>query len=251
MARATLGEQIDIHTGGIDHIPVHHNNEIAQSESATGKKPFARVWMHNEFITIDEEKVSKSLGNTITLDELPQQGIHPLALRYFYLSARYSTPLNFSWGALKAAQQALLRLHFIFDQLDETEGEVSPTYQTRFHERINDNLDTPGAIAIMWEIVKDKSVSPASMRATLTNFDFVLGLSLGTADERLRTLLRTEFGEVIPNGELPDDVRILLSTREEARAAGEWEKADELRAAIQDKGYTIEDTPAGARLLKK
>ena len=252
MARVTLGEQIDIHTGGIDHIPVHHNNEIAQSESATGKRPFARMWMHSEFITINDAKISKSLQNDITLEGLPKEGIHPLALRYFYLGARYSTPVNFSWESLRASQSALVRLHFLYKELDHpAEAIIAESYRIRFHERINDDLDTPGALAVVWEMLKDKGVSSASMRATLENFDTVLGLSLRKADDSLLALIRAQFGEVIAMDALPEEIRTALSEREAARAAEDWAKADTLRDQIQKAGYAIEDTPAGGRILKK
>jgi cysteinyl-tRNA synthetase len=252
MARVTLGEQIDIHTGGIDHIPVHHNNEIAQSESATGKRPFARMWMHSEFITIDDAKISKSLENDITLEELPKEGLHTLALRYFYLSARYSTPVNFSWESLRASQSALVRLHFLYTESDQAaDAVIAESYRIRFHERINDDLDTPGALAVIWEMLKDKDVSSASMRATLANFETVLGLSLGKADAAMLALIRTQFGEVIAADALPEEIRTALTEREAARAAQDWGKADTLRDQIQKAGYAIEDTPAGGRILKK
>ncbi|HET8580995.1 MAG TPA: cysteine--tRNA ligase [Candidatus Paceibacterota bacterium] len=252
MSRVALGEQLDIHTGGIDHIPVHHNNEIAQSEAATGKKPFARIWMHNAFITIDDEKIAKSLGNAIDLDELPKHGIHPLALRYYYLGAHYRTPVNFSWAALKSAQQALLRLHFLFDQMPvNAAAEPIMAYQQRFHERINADLDTPGALAIAWELVKDTSFPAPAIRATLLDFDTVLGLSLGAPDAQLARLIIAEFGEIVPAEKLSKTVADLITAREEARGAKDWTKADALRAQVLQLGYALEDTPAGPRVLRK
>lgn len=252
MARSILGEQIDIHTGGIDLMPTHHNNEIAQSEAATGKRPFSRVWMYNEFLNIENEKISKSVGNVVTLKEIVKKHFDPLSLRYFYLGARYSTPLNFSWESLQAAQSALLRLHFIYDALDETgEAELAENYRTRFHECINNDLDTAGALAMVWEMLKDKEISPASMRATLKDFDSVLGLQLGSANENLRTLIRAQFGEVVTNEDLPENIRTAITERESAREAKEWDKADTLRDQIIAAGYAIEDTPAGAKVLKK
>ena len=252
MARSCLGEQLDIHTGGVDLMPTHHNNEIAQSEAATGKKPFSRFWMYNEFLNIENEKISKSIGNVITLAELPGRGFHPLALRYYYLTARYSTPLNFSWESLQAAQSALLRLHFLYNQLpEEASAAADEEYQRTFHERINEDLDTPGAIAIMWQMLKDEKMTPASLRATLTDFDQVLGLTLGKGDETLQALIRAEFGEVIENDKLPENIRAKVIERDAARIAKDWTKADVLREDIQKQGYAIEDTPAGGKILKR
>lgn len=251
MSRTLLGD-VDIHTGGIDHIPVHHNNEIAQSEAVTGKKPFVRYWMHNEFINVDEKKISKSLNNGIILAELPKHGLHPLALRYLYLGARYRSPINFSWEALKSSQQALLRLHFIFNQLDESDlAEVATSYQKRFHECINDDLDTPGALAVVWELLKDDTLPPASIRATLLDFDLVLGLSLANTDDLLEKLILAQFGEVIPEEKLSQNLQDILKARDSARDAKDWQKADTLRLQIESLGYRIEDTPSGARILRK
>src|SRR3989344_4180997 len=147
MINATLGKQIDIHTGGIDLLPTHHNNEIAQSEVATGKRPFSRFWMHHEFLNIDKEKISKSLGNMINLAELSEKRFHPLALRYLFLGAHYRTPMNFTWEALEAAQTSFLKLRSLIDSEKQT-GAIPKTWEAKIHERFNDDLDTPGALGI-------------------------------------------------------------------------------------------------------
>lgn len=252
MARAVLGEKIDIHTGGIDHIPVHHNNEIAQSEAATGKKPFARFWLHNAFITIDDEKISKSLGNDVFLDSLDEKKLHPLSLRYLYLGARYSSPINFSWKSLEGAQQALLRLYSIFNGLEKSnDAEVNKEYQKQFHKKINENLDTAGALAVVWELVKDTSLSPASIRATLINFDSVLGLNLGNGDKELGELLQSSFGSAIKEQDIPKEVQEILTEREEARKAKDFKKADDLRDKLSTMGYEIEDSPDGVKVVRR
>ncbi|MDP3646205.1 MAG: cysteine--tRNA ligase, partial [bacterium] len=160
MARATLGEQLDIHTGGIEHIPIHHNNEIAQSEAATGKKPFARFWLHRAHIQIDGGKIAKSEGTVIYLSDIIERGFHPLALRYLFLGAHYRTPMNFTWEALAAAQTAFGKLVALRTELHHTHMSPLPRkLHDTFIERINDDLDTPGALAQLWEIIRDKKVS--------------------------------------------------------------------------------------------
>src|SRR3989338_10769633 len=145
MAFATLGKQIDIHTGGIDHIATHHNGEIAQAEAATGKSPYVRYWMHGEFITIDATKISKSLRNGITLRQLRDRGYSPLTYRYWLLTGHYRSPMNFTFEALSGARPALFRLkRFVLEDGTAAEqGTVVESYRVRFHEAINDNLNTP------------------------------------------------------------------------------------------------------------
>lgn len=251
MSRSLLGEQLDIHTGGIDHIPVHHNNEIAQSESAIGKKPFARFWLHNAFITIDDEKLSKSLGNDIALAKLAKKGVHPLSLRYFYLTAHYRSQINFSLTAIMAAQTALLRLHLLFNQLPQEETAPDSEYQRKFNEKVNEDLDTSGAIALLWDMAKDTNIAPGAMRATLLDFDRVLGLRLGNPDEKLQELIRKEFGEPVALDSLPADIKEKITEREKARADKDWAKADQLRDELAKSGYALEDSPSDTQVLKK
>src|SRR3989338_2841354 len=176
MIRATLGQQIDIHTGGIEHIPIHHNNEIAQSESATGKVPLARFWLHRAHLQLEGAKIAKSEGNVVYLSDIIERGFHPLAFRYVLLGAHYRTSSNFTWDALAAAQTALGKLYALrLSHKDIAAGTVSPHWKSQFTERINDDLDTPGALAILWDIAKDDSLSPADLLATLFDVDRVLG----------------------------------------------------------------------------
>ncbi|MBM3261570.1 class I tRNA ligase family protein, partial [Candidatus Kaiserbacteria bacterium] len=253
------GEQIDIHTGGIEHIPVHHNNEIAQSEAATGKKPFSRFWMHRAHIQIDGGKIAKSGGNVVYLSEIAEKGFHPLALRYLFLGAHYRTHSNFSWEALGASQTAFIKLVAIAlhhkqklqSDASYSSGVVSLDWQKKFMERINDDLDTPGALAVVWEMTKDTSLSPADLLATLLDFDRVLGLNLATPDEAAHKIAVAEIKEEIALGALSEDVQELIAQRELARSEKRWDAADEVRAKIADAGYTLEDGAAGPRIFKK
>lgn len=249
MIRSILGEQIDIHTGGIEHIPVHHNNEIAQAEAATGKKPFSRFWMHRNHIQMEGNKISKSLGNTYYLSDLIAKGYHPLSLRYLFLGAHYRTSLNFTWDALTAAETALLRLYHIVSTSPE-DGEVPREYQRRFHERINDDLDTPGALGVIWEMVKDSALSPADVRAGILDADRVLGFRFATENESLRAAYRARYGEPVSVADLPEEVQLLLKEREDARADKNWARADEIRDQIAEMGYRIKDESTGVQVMK-
>lgn len=172
-----LGPQIDIHTGGIEHIPVHHNNEIAQSEAATGLSPFSRFWLHRAHLQIGGEKIAKSEGNTVYLSQIIEKGFSPLAFRYFLLNASYRAASNFTWDALEAAQNALEKLHRHIVSLPAG-GKVDEVYKEKFMEKMRNDLNTPQALAVLWTLLKDASVSPADKRATLLTFDDILGIGL-------------------------------------------------------------------------
>lgn len=249
MAFATLGKQIDIHTGGMDLAPTHHNGEIAQAEAATGKSPYVRYWMHNAFVSIDATKISKSIGNTITLRQLRDRGYSPLAYRYWLLTGHYRSPMNFTFEALDGTRQALFRLkRFIIEDCtntSDTGGSIIETYRNQFHQAINDDLDTPRAIALMWKLITDDMYAPIDKAATLRQFDQVLGLGLADAsDSTPQSLGVTEVGN------LPINVQDLLTERERARKQKDWDKADSFREAINLKGYLVEDTPKGVRVTK-
>ncbi len=245
MAMSTLGKQIDIHTGGIDHIHTHHNAEIAQSECVTGKT-FARYWLHNEFITIDNTKISKSIGNTLTMRHLTDQGFSGDDYRYLLLTAHYRSPLNFSFEALKAAKQALFRLkRHVYEEYKNAPTRPSAAYVARFHAMINTDLDTPKALALAWEVVKDDTLGNGTKCATLKQFDRVLGIGLGdTLDEARFTL------GVVAEADLPLEIQALIDAREAARIARNWDESDRLRATLNLKGYAIEDTAAGPKISK-
>ena len=252
MIRATLGQQIDIHTGGIEHIPIHHNNEIAQSEAATGKKPLSRFWIHRAHIQIDGGKIAKSAGTAIFLSDVLERGYHPLALRYLFLGAHYRTSANFSWKALDAAQTAFAKLVAIGLHFHDIKPSEPPQlWKARFLERINDDVDTPGALAVVWEMVKDKSLQPEALLAGLYDFDRVLGLGLTQPDEAAQTLARNELKEEVPLSETQSEVRQLFAKREIARKGRSWAAADKLRSQIEALGFTVEDSSTETRIFKK
>lgn len=231
MSRKYLGQPFDIHTGGIDHVPVHHNNEIAQSEAAYGV-PLANYWLHNEFVNVLDKKMAKSEGNFITLETLLENSISPLAYRYWLMTAHYRSPVVFSYEAIGAAQKALMRLMEVLGGISE-EGSVSREYEERFRSFIFDDFDTPKAIALLWEVEKDKSLSAADRKATILCFDRVLGLKLG------------DLKFVTEDEAVPDEITALAEAREDARRARDWEKADALRKEIESRGYEIKDESKG------
>ncbi len=236
MAMKVLGETIDIHTGGQDLIFPHHTNEIAQSESATGKQ-FTRYWLHGAFITTNDEKMAKSKGNIAKLDDLREYSISPLGYRYWLLTAHYRSPANFTVDAVIGAQNALIRLIEAVGSYPEG-GSVIDSYKQRFLEAINDDLNLPKAVALAWELVKDSKVSDADKRATLVDFDRVFGLKLADAPK---------FQEE----EIPPEIMALVEAREEARKTKDWEKSDALRGEIEARGFEMQDTPVGIRVRSK
>lgn len=235
MSTKYLGQPFDIHCGGVDHIPIHHTNEIAQSESAY-EEPMANFWLHGEFLVLGEKRMGKSEGNFITLSILEEKGYNTLSYRYFCLSAHYRSPLKFSWLAIDSSQRALNRLYENIKRYPKRDVEFHKEYEERFHSAINDDLDMPKAISIVWELIRDNNVSPEVKRSTLIQFDKVLGLSLDNPPE-----IKIE---------VPDEIWELLEERERARKEKNWEKADKIREEIKDKGYILEDTPQGPRVKK-
>jgi cysteinyl-tRNA synthetase len=240
MSRALLGTEIDIHTGGIDHIPVHHNNEIAQSESISGK-PLARYWLHSAFLTIDEERIGKSVGNALYLSDLVERGYSPLALRYLFLQAGYRTNLSFSWDALRASSEALIRLWKVARQMKaESKGVAAYGEESeRIRALAADDLGTPRAIAALWETVHDDDLSPKRIWGALLTADTVLGLSLAHPPHAPAPV------------SVPHDIQQLANEREEARTNRDFARADELRIHIESRGYTVDDTPEGPRIRRK
>lgn len=250
MAMEYLGKELDIHTGGIDLIGTHHNNEIAQSECATGK-PFARYWVHNEFIHIEGTKISKSLKNTISLKQLKDHGYNPLAYRYWLMTGHYRTKMNFSFRALDASAKALLRLQkFFIEKLgNEKGGMVNATYERALLEAMNDDLDTPKAISLVWDLVRDEHVSLPDKRATMLFMDKVLGLGLISIVKR-NNKDAFSFVPIVAVEDLPSEVRDLVEGREEARREKKWDRADTLRNEVSQKGYDIEDTAEGPKVSR-
>ena len=224
-------QTFDIHCGGIDHIPVHHTNEIAQSEGVTDQ-PMARFWMHNEFLNIgDGEKMAKSGNNFITLDTLREKGIDPLAYRYFVLGAHYRSKLNFKWEALEGAMTSLQRIQDKILSFPQG-GQVNQEYMNNFTAKINDDLNTPQALALLWDLLKDEEVSDEDKRATAIMMDEIFGLNLGV--ERVI--------------DIPDFVHDLAKERIQMREQKNWSEADALRDKIKDAGFLIKDTDRGYEL---
>lgn len=229
MSLKYLDVPFDIHTGGIDHIAVHHENEIAQTMGAENVLE-ANVWMHNEFLTVEGGKMSKSLGNLYTIDELVAKGYDPLAFRYFVLGAHYRSKLNFSFEALDAAQNALHKLRETIRSWNSPAAIGCADLENEFLEALNDDLNTAQALSAMWKLV-DIDLPTEQKAKTLLWMDRVLGLRL---DEVL--------GKPIS---VPDEVQKLALEREQARAQKDWSRSDELRARIAELGYTVEDTDSG------
>lgn len=241
MIKQLLGTEIDIHTGGIDHIPVHHNNEIAQSEVANGK-PLARYWVHGAFLTVEGEKISKSLGNDIYISDIAERGYHPLTYRYFLLQAHYRSPLSFSWEALGASAEALKRLWRAARDIKQEAKGVAADSEARHAliRVIRDDLATPQALALLWEAVHDETLSPSQVWGVITAADALLGLSL----------IEPPLPQEISLADLPSDVRQLAEEREQARSARDYARADELRVHIESRGYRVDDRPSGPLFTK-
>lgn len=238
MSKEYLGDVFDIHTGGVDHIPVHHENEIAQSKGATGKNP-ANYWMHVEFLLIDNGKMSKSLGNVYSIDDLEKRGIEPLAYRYLCFTSHYRNKLNFTWEAIESAQKSLHRLRNLSkthkDGNDDIDPEKINKYEYEFLEAINDDLNMPLAISVAWEVAKQEEKSNKYYEL-LMKFDKVLSLNLKYEDEN--------------NFIIPEDIAKLLNDRKRARESKNFELSDELRDKIKEKGYAVKDTKNGQEIEK-
>lgn len=245
MAMETLGPSIDIHTGGIDLQCTHHNAEIAQSEAATGKT-FAKYWLHNEFITIDGQRIGKSVGNAITVPELQAQGYDPVAYRYWLLTAHYRSSANFTYSALDQAQQALRRLqrHF-YEEYEATPDTPDATILRQFTTALNNDLDTPRALAIMWDLIRNGKQTPKTKAATLRQMDEVLGIGL-QHDQATGLKL---FG-ITDSKQIDPVIQAFVAEREAAREMKNWNEADRIRDAIRKHGYEIDDMSDGPRLRK-
>lgn len=233
-----LGDEFDIHTGGIDHIPVHHNNEIAQA--VCSGHPFAHYWMHNAFLNTTGEKMAKSGDNFIKVSTLIEKGFDPFAYRYLLLTSHYSSPMDFSWEALKGAEAALKRLRRFIHNTEEgpsltSEEGFTLTYRQTFTEYINANLDTPKALALVWEIIKDPNLSHADKKALILSFDMVLGLNL--------------HKELVL--EIPLEVQELILARNTARENKDFTLSDSLRTQIESFGFEVLDTPEGTKVEKQ
>ncbi|MCW1930532.1 MAG: cysteine--tRNA ligase [Candidatus Kerfeldbacteria bacterium] len=268
MARALLGDQIDIHCGGVDHMPVHHTNEIAQSESATGKSPFARVWMHGEFLLINDGRMGKSVGNFVTLKDLEEKGFKALAYRYFVLTAHYRSKLNFTWEDLKKARAEYRNLKYAVERMmreDIAQGivvgessadtnqitvikyayksntdQISQQYMDEFTEAISDDLNTPLALQVVWKLLASNESNQIKLQ-TLWKMNEVFGLDLKT---------RGDFSKEVMSAK-KNQAESFKKERVEAKKQKDFVKADALKKEIESLGYFVEDTKDGSILIEK
>ena len=237
MSMKYLGECFDIHTGGEDHISVHHTNEIAQSEGATGKK-FVNYWLHGAFLTFKGEKVSKSKGGLFTLSELEEKSYSPLDIKYFYLSAHYRKPLEFSLQALDYAKNSLKRLREIISKLDKekkTNKKNIELAKKQFFEFLNEDLNVPRALSYMWEILRDNKLNDSEKYDLVLEFDKIFGLDLDK-EEKI---------------EIKKQIKDLIKEREKLRKEKKFSEADKIREKIYKLGFVIEDTNKGFVVKKK
>ena len=236
MSQKYLGEVFDIHTGGIDLIPTHHENEIAQSKGACGKIP-AHYWMHGEYLLINGGKMSKSLGNVYLLDDIIKRGYDPLVYRLFNFSCHYKGKLNFTWEGIEAASTALTRLRDGYQKhltgMADVDGTIISEIENKFNQAINDDLNMPLAMSAVWEAVKYQDKSP-KIAKLLEKFDTVLGLKITEKREE----------------EIPQEILELVEQRKIARNEKNWTESDRLRELIAQKGYSVKDTKDGAEVSK-
>ena len=247
MSSHYLGDQFDIHCGGIDHIPIHHTNEIAQVEALT-EKQWVNYWLHGEFLVIQNEdkidRMGKSEGNFLTLDTLKYDSIDPLAYRYFLLNAHYRHQLIFKLKAVQSAQngfdnlkEKVIKLRAQLNESLKIQEDQVAKYNNSFLKAINDDLNTPKALAVCWQLLDDKEVNAATKLQLLESFDSVLGLKIKEIKE-----------EKI---DIPEEITKLVKEREQARKEKNWEEADAIRDTIDTLGYKLYDTPEGIKIGKK
>ena len=240
MSTKYLGNRFDIHTGGKEHISIHHTNEVAQAYGAFNKQT-ANFWLHNEWLMIEGEKMSKSLGNNVLVTDLINKGFDPLALRYLILTSHYRQGLNFTWKGLEASQIALNNLYKKIIELKSEKGKSRPVkikkYKQEFIKTISNDLNMPMALGLTWKMLKDKNLFAKEKYDLLIDFDKVFGLNLCKAGLRTRT-------------KAPIKVEGLVKERETFRKQKQWQKADQIRQEIEKLGWRVEDTDKGPKLLK-
>ena len=237
MSTKYLGEEFDIHTGGIDLVPTHHENEIAQNKGACGKNP-AHYWIHGEYLLINGGKMSKSLGNTYLIDDIIARGYSPLAYRLFNYSCHYRGKLNFTWEGIESANTSLIRLREGYQKHlngnSDVSNEIIADMENRFHQAINDDMNMPLALSVVWEAVKYPEKSP-KIAQLLKKFDTVLGIKIDEVQET----------------KIPQEILDLVEERKQARSDKNWSESDRLRDLIAEKGYIVKDTKDGTEVLKK
>jgi len=248
-----LGVPFDIHCGGIDHVFIHHTNEIAQAEAAYGK-PLANYWMHGEFLNLKEGKMSKSLGNIVTLKTLEEKGINPLAYRYLCFGTHYRSKLFFSDESIDFAQNTLNKLYEkvaeLFNSEKKTHSKKFEEYESKFKEHLNDDLNLPSVLAMIWEMLKDKELSDSEKYDLLIDFDKVLGFNLSSIKmdktNGSKYIIKT-MKDGIPvwtqdTKIVPKEIMSLIEARNDYRKNKEWDKADEARKGIEKLGWQVEDS---------
>jgi cysteinyl-tRNA synthetase len=244
MSMHYLGETLDIHTGGIDHISVHHPNEIAQSEAATGK-PFVKYWVHTAFLMLDSKKISKSSGDFYKIEDIEERGYDPLSLRYLYFSARYRRELNFTWASLDSAQTNLRNLRDMMISfkktperavLSEEKLKQINDYREQFKIALEDDLNMPEVLSVLWKVVKS-NIPSEDKYDLIIDFDQVLGLGLGSVEEKIISI--------------PKEIAALAEERQKAKATKDFQKADEIRQKIVDAGFSVKDNPDNTSTVTK
>ncbi len=239
MSNKYLGEIFDIHTGGIDLVPTHHENEIAQSKGCTGEIP-ARFWMHCEFLLINGGKMSKSLGNVYLIQDIIDKGYEPLAFKMMCFTSQYRNKLNFTWDAISSSQNSLNRLREGYKKHSEGNSKIDESvikkYKTKFQEAINDDLNMPVAMSVVWDVVKNPNKS-RQLADLLLDFDRVLGVDIQKENDQ-------------KNLEIPDEINELLEKRKQARENKDWSLSDKIRDELREKGYIVKDTKEGTTVEK-
>jgi cysteinyl-tRNA synthetase len=233
MSVKNLGETFDIHTGGVDLIFPHHENEIAQSKCSIGGD-FAKYFVHNEHLLVDGQKMSKSIGNFYILEDLIKMGIDPIAFRMWLYSSGYTTRVNFTEEAVRSTQTALVRLREFVISLGNIKGKINEEYKNKFIEAMDNNLESPKALSILWDLVKDKDLNNEDKLATILDFDKVLGFGLDKIEQE----------------EIPEEIINIAEERKLARDNKDWAKSDDLRNKIKDLGYEVKDTENGYKINK-
>jgi len=241
MSNKYLGEKFDIHTGGVDHIPIHHENEIAEAKGATGKNP-ANYWIHNEFLLMDGGKMSKSLGNCYTVSTIEEKGYEPLAYRYLAFTSHYRNKLNYTWDGIEAAQTSLNRLRENYKEHLNGNGVVEESEINRleqeFLDAINDDMNMPAALAVVWEIVKNSNRSKTYAKL-LDRFDTVLSLDISKEPFKKEEKV-----------EISSEIEKLLEERKQARQNKDFKLSDEIRDKLLKMGYKVIDTKEGQKIEK-
>jgi cysteinyl-tRNA synthetase len=250
MSRKYLGDQFDIHAGGIDHIPIHHTNEIAQSEAATGKHPWVKYWVHNEFLVLAKEKMSKSGGSFITLQTLIEKGYHPLDYRYFLLGGHYRSQLQFSYEALDGAKNSRKSLVNQIKSLAKKcaalpvakVDEKSQSYIDKFQQALESDLSTPRALAELWGLVRDNNLTAEEILSAVFVMDEVLGLDL---EKAASVQDETAVNAVLESPEYIAEIEALIEERTNAKKAKDFAAADRIRNELKARGILLEDSPSG------